>query len=152
MTNSHYESVVIQRGSLASCESVFICQHMHALRHKQEPPIQYVFICFSSEMEHYFQGHSVTSQQDRAGKKWVFINRDLSNITSCTFHRSPGNHPCYCKTHFIGTIVLLLLYFRHTKICHMSASAVWPDTLTHIVKKKALMFLKAGNMRGRKTE
>ncbi len=69
MTNSHYESVVIQRGSLASDETVFIYQRMHARRHEQEPPVQYVFICFSSDMDYYFQGHSVTSQQGRAEKK-----------------------------------------------------------------------------------
>lgn len=57
MTNSHNESLVIQRGTLARGESVFIYQHMHAHRHEHVPPALFSmsFICFSSYKEHYFQ-------------------------------------------------------------------------------------------------
>lgn len=41
MTNSHYESVVTQRGSLASGEFVFIYQYMHA--HRQEHVTSAIF-------------------------------------------------------------------------------------------------------------
>lgn len=86
--------------------------------------------------------------------KWVkifFIKWDLSNITSSTLHRSPGNHPCYCKTHFTGTIILLLLYFENVFWIKMTTSAVQPDILTHVVKK-SLDVPQRWKKRGRKSD
>lgn len=125
MTNSHYESVVIQRGSLASGESVFFCQHMHARRQAWTR----LFLFLLSTISRDTASHpSRTERVKSKSSSWIQLAVPCTEALVIT--------PVTAKNISLELLYSFYCILETQTSVTMSTSAVRPDTLTHILKKK----------------